>query len=90
MSVVPELHNGVPQLVSAGIDEKSEFLLRVPSSMQSVSCQISGGSGSGDADLYTRWDSQVDFDNKNANAVRLLLPEFDRQNLSARTRRNEI
>lgn len=65
------LQSGVSKLLSAGMDEKLEFVLDIPTTgANTVACEIAGGSG--DADLYTRWDSAVDFDNKNANAVRYM------------------
>lgn len=63
---VDTLEIDVAKVVSAGIDETLEFTLDVSS--QDISCSISGGTG--DADLYTRWDTNVDFDNKKSNTVR--------------------
>lgn len=71
-----KLTSGVSKLLSAGIDEKLEFTLDVGADVESVECVISGGTG--DADLYTRWDSTVDFDNRSSNTVRFRILKMDK------------
>ena len=63
-----ELQNGIPITGLSGASaETIYFSLTVPFNSDSVVCSISGGSG--DADLYTKWDAPVDTDNRNNNAV---------------------
>lgn len=63
-----ELRSGVPV---TGIQQTggktSYWTMHMPVDAGSVSCNISGGTG--DADLYTRWDAEVDLTNIFANTV---------------------
>lgn len=68
---VSELRSGVPVSGIARTEgSTSRWAMHMPPSAGSVSCEISGGTeGVGDADLYTRWDDEVDMSNPFVNTV---------------------
>ena len=58
---IEELEHGMIVTISAEMDESLRFLYPIdPLLVGSVKCAIGGGSG--DGDLYARWDSPVDFE----------------------------
>jgi hypothetical protein len=62
------LQSGIPvQGLSGESDDTFFWTMPMPANAESVSCSMSGGSG--DADLFVRWDNEVDLSNNGNNAV---------------------
>lgn len=45
------------------------WTMTMPARAESVTCSISGGNHDGDADLYARWDAEIDLNDASVNQV---------------------